>query len=236
MRRSLLLVIPICAAPLVFGEPPESSMVAEVEKAIVTQTNDFRQQHEQPAVATDDKLMATASKFANFMAETGKYGHNADGNSPAQRAKKEGYEYCVIRENIAYRTNTGDVTAESLIDVFVNGWIDSPHHRENMLAEYVTETGVAVATTDSKTYYAVQLFGRPRSSAIKLKVTNESGDTRTLIVEANDSQDEIDLPPRTVVTMTRCFPTTLRLNDREKDVKLSESADLVITDGGIEKE
>ncbi|GEM_PF-2589738 len=32
-----------------------------------------------------------------------------------------------------------------MINVFVQGWIDSPPHRENMLADYVTETGVAVA-------------------------------------------------------------------------------------------
>ncbi len=167
------------------------------------------------------------------MGDSGKYGHHADGRTPAERTKAAGYEYCVIRENIAYRMNTGEVTDESLIEVFVQGWIDSPPHRENMLADYVTETGVGVATSDGVTYYAVQLFGQPKSAAIKLKVTNDSDATRTLVVIANDSQDEVELPPRTVLTMTRCFPMTLRLLDSDSDMKLTESTEVTITNEGL---
>lgn len=36
------------------------------------------------------------------MAKTGKYGHAADGRKPAERAAAHGYEYCIVRENIAY--------------------------------------------------------------------------------------------------------------------------------------
>lgn len=155
------------------------NMITAVQEAIVDQTNEFRRSNQLEAVQRDEHLMQAAKKFAEFMARTGKYGHRANGMTPAQRAEAAGYDYCVVRENIAYRTNTGDVTADSLIEVFVQGWIDSPPHRENMLADYATQTGVAVATTDDVTYYAVQMFGRPKSAAFRLKLTNESGDTKT---------------------------------------------------------
>ncbi|MFY8199520.1 MAG: CAP domain-containing protein, partial [Pirellula staleyi] len=110
-----------------------TTRIASVERAIVDRTNKFRKSNQLDAVQRDEHLMQAAKNFAEFMARTGKYGHGANGMTPAQRAVAADYDYCVVRENIAYRTNTGEVTADSLIEVFVQGWIDSPPHRENML-------------------------------------------------------------------------------------------------------
>ena len=208
-------------------------MIQSVEQAIIQKTNEFRESNELSAVKPDKSLTQAAKNFAEFMARTGKYGHRADGTTPAERAEAEGYNYCVVRENIAYRTNTGEVTAKSLIEVFVQGWIDSPPHRENMLAEYVTDTGVAVATTNNVTYYAVQMFGRPRSAAFQLKLTNESGEMQTIVFRANDQQDEVDLAPRTIVTLTRCFPTTLSLSGSDKSLRVEKHTELSVTDRGL---
>lgn len=231
----LSLVVLCCIALPGLTRAADPSLIREVERAIVEQTNDFRKENDLPTVELDENLNACASEFANFMAKTGKYGHQADGRRPAQRAEAAGYQYCVVRENIAYRTNTGEVTASGLIEVFVQGWIDSPPHRENMLADYVTETGVGVATTDGVTYYAVQLFGRPKSAAISLTVLNKSTDPRILVIEANDSVDQVELPPGTTLKMTRCFPTTLRLQDEKKELEVTKSAELMITAEGIEQ-
>jgi len=204
------------------------SMTQSVEKAIVQQTNDFRKSHQLGAVNPDENLTQAAKKFAEFMASTGKYGHRANDMTPAERAESAGYDYCVVRENIAYRTNSGEVTAKSLTNVFVQGWIDSPPHRENMLAEFATDTGVAVATTDNVTYYAVQLFGRPRSAAFQLTLTNESGETQTIIFRANDQQDEVELQPHIIMKLTRCFPTTISLSGSEKTMRIEKNTDLSI--------
>ncbi len=231
----LCSVSAVLAESEVSAESPVVAMTANVEKAIIEKTNQFRVEHHLPALVKNDELNKAASKFAKFMAETGKYGHHADGKSPAKRAEAAGYEYCVVRENIAYRTNTGEVTASSLTEVFMQGWIDSPPHRENMLAKYITETGVAIATSDKTTYYAVALFGRPESASIKLSITNESEQTQTLVIEFNGGKDEIEIPTRGVLRMTRCFPTELSLKDQDAKVKLDESAELVITDTAIKK-
>jgi hypothetical protein len=218
---------------IALAQTAEKSMVSRVQQAIVKQTNEFREKNDLPPISVTEELAATATDFAKFMAKSGKYGHHADGQTPAQRAKAHGYQYCVVRENIAYRTNTGKVTADSLIDVFVQGWIDSPPHRENMLADYVTETGVAVATTDDVTYFAVQLFGRPKSAAIKLQVSNATNTIQTLVIATNDSEEEMQIPPNAQLTMTRCFPTKLALAGRDGEIQLSESAELQITDEGL---
>lgn len=236
MRPILFFIVIATLSHSVLADESASSLIDQVEQAIVEQTNDFREKSELAPVVVDDALRSAALKFANFMARTDKYGHHADGSTPAQRAKAAGYEYCVIRENIAYRINTGEVTKAGLVVAFVQGWIDSPPHRENMLADYVTNTGVAVATDDQHTYYAVQLFGRPKSAAVKIRVFNDSGEARRLIIEANDSVDEFELAPRTTVTMTRCFPSTLKLDDGSNEIRLTETARLVIGDQGLKRE
>lgn len=233
--RVLAPLILSCAALPALAVAEVSSLSSEVEQAIIQQTNDFRKENDLPSLEAQEQLNETAAKFAKYMAETQKYGHHADGRTPAQRVKAAGYEYCVVRENIAYRTNTGEVTASGLTEVFVDGWIDSPQHRENLLATYATQTGVAVATTDGVTYFAVQLFGRPKSAALKLQIHNESGQARVLVMEANDSVDEFEMPPRTTLTMTRCYPTTLSLEGDEVELKVTESAELTITADGIKR-
>ncbi len=210
-----------------------SNMIAAVQQAIVDQTNEFRKSNQLDAVQREEHLMQAAKNFAEFMARTGKYGHRANGMTPAERAEAAGYDYCVVRENIAYRTNTGEVTADSLIEVFVQGWIDSPPHRENMLADYITHTGVAVATTDDVTYYAVQMFGRPKSAAFHLKLTNESGETKTIVFQANDQKEEVELQPRMILTMTRCFPTKVSVAGSDASVLIKSDANLKVTVKGL---
>ncbi len=103
------------------SETQSSSITVTVQQAIIDQTNEFRQSNGLASVQPDEHLTQAANDFAEFKARTGKYGHRADGATPAQRAEAAGYDYCVVRENIAYRTNSGEVTADSLIEVFVEG-------------------------------------------------------------------------------------------------------------------
>ncbi|TWT49325.1 Cysteine-rich secretory protein family protein [Rubripirellula amarantea] len=209
--------------------------IAAIEDAIVSRTNEYRQSKDLDKVQVDTHLKTAAKQFAEFMARTGKYGHEADGSTPAKRAKAAGYDYCVVRENIAFRKNTNEPTSEKLIAFFVDGWIDSPPHRKNILADYVTETGVGVATDDGVTYYGVQLFGRPRSAAYQLELTNESEDPKTLVLNANDQKDTLELPPRTVLKITRCFPTEVSLQGSDHVQRVASDLKMTISDEGFSK-
>ena len=110
------------------------------------------------------------------MARTGKFSHTADGSEPAARAKRFGYDYCIVSENIAYVFSSEGTDTAELARRVVQGWQKSPGHRKNMLDPNVTETAVAIArSTRTEYYYAVQLFGKPKSQMIEFKIANRSG-------------------------------------------------------------
>jgi uncharacterized protein YkwD len=147
----------------------------QAAQQIIEQTNTFRESENVQTVHTDSHLMEAAQYFADYMARTDRYGHGADGNRPSQRAKNHGYEYCVIAENIAYRYNSAGYQTDVLANKFVEGWKNSPEHRENMLNQNVVDTGVAVSQSESTGHwYGVQMFGRSKSAAIEFQIRNES--------------------------------------------------------------
>lgn len=189
----------------------EQEMTVELEtaeKLIVQQTNEFRQSQGLAALARDEDLAAAAEKFASYMARTDRYGHNADGQRPGQRARAAGYEVCIVAENIAYRFDSTGFETDPLATRFVTGWKESPGHRENMLRDHVTQTGVAVARgSDSGVYYAVQLFGRPRSAAIEFEIDNDSEQ----IARYSIGRKRFTLPPRYRRTHRQCVPKEIQL-------------------------
>jgi uncharacterized protein YkwD len=188
------------------GKRPDFAAAAT---AIVEQTNAFRKKEGRGPVAVDGKLAADAKDFAEFMAKNDEYGHHADGSGPGERAKRHGYEYCLIGENIAYTFSSRGYDTGPLAEEFVNGWEKSPPHRRNMLDPDVTATGSAVARSDKTGYYyAVQLFGRPKSAAVVFKVENTAGANVKYTVGGRT----FDLPPRTIRTHSRCRPAELKFD------------------------
>lgn len=180
--------------------------LADVSKRIIDLTNTFRQNESLPRVEPDDQLAKPARYFADFMARTDQYGHSADGQTPAARARKFGYAYCIIAENIAYVYSSAGFTADDLAHRLFTGWRNSPGHRKNMLDPNVTETAVSIAHS-AKTghYYAVQLFGRPKSESIEFKVENRAG----IEVEYVLDGQTFALPPRVTRTHQGCKPFEL---------------------------
>jgi uncharacterized protein YkwD len=188
------------AAPRTSTEPGDRDFTAAVEQ-IVSQTQEFRQQHDLGNVEINPQLTQTAEYFAQYMAETGEYGHVADGRRPSERAKAHDYAYCLISENIGYIYSSEEMRDDDIASRFVQGWKDSPEHRENMLQQAVTEIGVAVAqSAESGYFFAVQMFGRPESAAIRFEITNQS--EHTVIYRTGGR--EFELPPRYTRTHKRC--------------------------------
>ena len=114
--------VEILTPPANAPPPPPAPDLARVTQLIVERTNQFRKSEGRPEVAANDKLTAAAKTFAEYMARTLRYGHTADGSKPADRAAKQGYEYCLIAENIAYAYRSTAFTAEDLAKLFVEGW------------------------------------------------------------------------------------------------------------------
>jgi uncharacterized protein YkwD len=202
-------IVPAATASAGLSVQELSKSVAMVIKA----TNSFREEKQLQSVTTDEQLRATAQKFADFMASTDKYGHHADGRTAAERATGQGYELCLIAENIAYQYNSEGFSVEALAKGFVEGWKESPGHRRNMLEPAATETGVAIARGDeSGIYYAVQLFGRPKSAQIAFQVRNQSETSLTYEV----GERSFTLPSGYTREHRQCTQATLKFSpDKE---------------------
>lgn len=197
---AVLLALALPAAGLLAAAERKPDL-AEVERLVVSQTNAFRKAEGRAAVERDATLDRAADDFAKFMARTGEYGHEADGSTPAARAERAGYAYCFVGENISYQYNSQGFATADLARQYVEGWKGSPGHRRNMLEAGVTHTGVAVARS-AKTgyYYAVQMFGRPKSARIEFRV--ENGSRATVGYRVGGARHE--LRPRVVRTHTEC--------------------------------
>lgn len=194
--------------------PQERPVLEQVEKLIVEQTNSFRKEHDLQPLETAELLHKTARDFADYMARTDRYGHHADGRSPAERARRKEYPFCLIAENIAYAFATEGFETKELASDAVEGWIDSPPHRRNMLKEHVTEIGVAVAQSEQTgVFYAVQLFGRPKSEALRFKIRNSTEQTVTYTL----GEQAHSLPPRYTRTHEMCVPQSLSLETDNDD-------------------
>jgi uncharacterized protein YkwD len=190
-------------------EPAEKAKapdLSRVEQLIVEATNQFRKQEGRGRLRLNPQLAKAAREFAQYMARTGQFSHTADDKQPWERTAAQGYQDCIVAENIAWEENPSGFTSRSLADAFVEGWKKSPHHRKNMLDPELDEIGVGVAySKETGRYYAVQDFGRPKSEQIGFTITNATDTTVTYSLDGKD----FTLEPRYTVTYQRCRPPQL---------------------------
>lgn len=111
---------------------------ALVEIAVLCETNNRRLAEGLPPLRLNAQLSAAGRAHAQDMATRGYFDHyTPEGAGPTERAAAQGYvaNGC-CGENIAY--GYGD--AQNV----VNGWMDSPGHRANILGGAYQEIGVGV--------------------------------------------------------------------------------------------
>ena len=149
----------------------------KTEIAIVEMTNAFRRESRLGEVKPNAALTAAARAFADYLAKTGKFAHEADGRRPAERAEAQGYRYCLVSENLAMNLDSRGFESRALASAAVGGWRNSPGHRANMLQPAVTETGVAVARVPDRDpkFISVQMFGRPETFNVEFRIMNQAG-------------------------------------------------------------
>lgn len=175
--------------------------VAIAAARVMAETNELRRSQGLAAVKPQRQLEQAAQEFARYMAKTARYGHEADGREPAQRAEAHGYVYCVVLENIAYTYDSRGLSTAAVTEHVVEGWKHSEGHRRNMLDARVTDTAVAIAQGERNGYYyAVQMFGLPRSANVSFSVRNESQATVTYRV----GTQRFTLPRNSVRTHETC--------------------------------
>lgn len=132
-----------------------------VSDTIATLTNIERQKMGLPPLLLNKTLSLMAEEKGSDMIAKQYFAHvSPDGINLAAVAKKFGYNYLNVGENLAL----GDF--HSSPDV-VNGWMNSPGHRANILNTKYAEIGVGAVKGNWKgkeVWFAVQEFGRPSSA------------------------------------------------------------------------
>lgn len=115
--------------------------------------NAERAAHGLPPLSMTRALRSVARAHSQDMADNDFFSHtNLDGQSPFDRMRAAGIEYRTAGENIGWNNYPNPA------EIAVQGWMDSPGHRANILRESFTHTGMGVAVSDDGKYYFTQVF------------------------------------------------------------------------------
>jgi uncharacterized protein YkwD len=126
-----------------------------MEEEVRQQINQIRRQRGLSQLQRHDRLAQVARNYSQRMAAENFFSHTSpSGDSMVERVQSAGIFYFVIGENLFKGTNLPQP-----VPVAVEGWMDSPGHRENILRSEYRETGIGIWRRGN-TYYVTQLFLR----------------------------------------------------------------------------
>ena len=143
-------------APTVYspGRYPGQEILSK--EAVVSLTNNVRTRNGLGTLSENRLLDTVAEQRAKDMLEKQYFAHvSPTGEQASDLAQRTGYRYKIIAENIASGIF---LTNQKIID----GWMQSPGHRKNILSPDVKEVGVSVmkgSLMGEDTWVSVQIFG-----------------------------------------------------------------------------
>ena len=139
-------------------ENPQSFLT---KAGVIQWANIQREQYGLPLFKENAALNISAELKAQDMFTEQYFAHSSpSGEGVGDLAKIVGYEFITIGENLAFGNFKND-------EALVQGWMDSPGHRENILNARYQEIGVAVLKgifEGRSVWLAAQHFGLPLSA------------------------------------------------------------------------
>ncbi|MBD7984598.1 S-layer homology domain-containing protein [Sporosarcina sp. Sa2YVA2] len=134
-------------------EAPPVAMEEPYALQSINLVNKERQQHKLTQLTHDKALTAIAQKKAEDMAKNNYFAHQSPTyGSVGQMLDRYKYDWTAYGENIA----KGYTTSASVVD----GWMNSPGHRANVLQSKFTNIGSGYATDKDGTTYWVHMFSK----------------------------------------------------------------------------
>ena len=125
-----------------------------LEQAIFDLSNNERLRAGTHALIYDEQLALSARQHANEMAQLNYVSHEspvAENATLLQRVIQAGSAAQELGENVARFRDNGNVA-----DKVVQGWLNSPGHRKNLLHTHFTHMGIGVAQDDDGLIYISQ--------------------------------------------------------------------------------
>ncbi|MFJ7265360.1 CAP domain-containing protein [Streptomyces sp. NPDC099050] len=140
------------AAPAGTPAPSDSAAPSGAPAEVLALVNKERAAVGCPAVTVNAKLTKAAQAHSEDMAAHSHMSHTgSDGSDPGQRITRAGYQWSTYAENVAYGYDTAAKVME--------GWMNSPGHKRNILDCGVNEIGIGLAQPGQ---YWTQDFGAGR--------------------------------------------------------------------------
>jgi hypothetical protein len=167
---------------------------------VIALSNSAREQFDASKIVTNSSLMNAAQRKAEDMAKLHYFAHVApDGTTAWDYFKQVSYTYDTAGENLA-------ITNEDASAV-VNGWLNSPAHRENLLNNTYHDMGVGMAKYGDyqghkDTYVVVAFYGTHAATQNVTAATSPAGISSTL------KPKFINLPPEVITIVASCLLIT----------------------------
>ncbi len=153
----LLIVAKVLAAGVILLTPASADLSTITTARIIQLTNAERKKAGLNELKVNSKLTSAAVQKGNHMLQEDYFAHiSPSGVTPWFWMSKVGYTYRIAGENLAIDF----IEAEDV----VAAWLASPTHRDNMLQNQYTETGVGVVTGEFEggtSTVVVHMFGLP---------------------------------------------------------------------------
>jgi uncharacterized protein YkwD len=154
------------------------------KEAVIDGTNAERRARGLDPLSENSLLNDIAYTRARDMLEKQYFAHvSPTGSQASDVAREVGYRYKIIAENLA----AGNfLSARKMVE----GWMQSPGHRKNILTADVTEIGVAIVKGKMhgrKTVIGVQIFGLP-SPPVSLKTCPKPSEDLAREIEMKKAQ------------------------------------------------
>lgn len=159
---------------------------AELERQIHRQINWERRNHGLAELIGDEKLADIARNHSRDMARRHFFNHiNLDGENPSDRARRQGWDkqkqidpttvatgvaeniflahlydkvYTTRQNGIILKKEYDWVDQNRLVESIVQGWMNSPHHRNLLLSPQYDWQGIGVAVSGYGVYVTENLF------------------------------------------------------------------------------
>ena len=187
----------------------QSSLFADISaQRVLALTNEVRQQYDLPIVQEDSLLDKAAQEKAQDMLENKYFDHfSPTGISPWYWIDKSGYDYYYAGENLAMNF----LDSEEVID----GWLNSPSHKENLLNKDYKDIGIAVLSGDFNNeginrILVVQMFGSKTKPSIPIAMAQTPDAEEPVILEEVIVPEEILNDEEVLSETTETTETTIQ--------------------------
>jgi hypothetical protein len=162
---SITALIMVILRPVHFSNTKVLGTTTNINPAsLLEHTNIERQKNNIPGLQEDLLLEKAAQAKADDMQKRNYWAHQTpEGKDPWIFIATVGYNYAKAGENLAYGFND----SKTIID----GWLNSPSHRKNMLDTTFSEVGFGIASSqnfngDGPAIIVVAMYGLPIEQAV----------------------------------------------------------------------